>query len=766
MQILHQIIGVARPGDTLELGLHVASPPTSTTLESPTSSLEPPRTTLTCSIEITHIYGTLCPPTETEERSDPQFGALLLRRILNHLHATLHTNPATVEEQGKSYLLTLPLLQSPLPSRSPTPSTQSRAPHPSLSLSLATEPSINELTLFAERTLKGKKAIFYASEKSSFAIHLTAYLTAWGMDVSHISTDTPSEEGAPGESEVVDGGAKPKTPGVKPGKEKELEVPPQVISASEDDDPILPIPDPEPTASPSLVSNLSLPPTASDQSFIIIDDSISILREHLIKFRPPSPAPTPPTNSTTSSTTPRDQRPRPQLGSNHRPKSTPHIRQFTPTESTSINKDTLSSPTPIAITATTPTPSTTPGATPKRPTRSRRSTTATAATPPANSIVIVHFTSLTNYKLVKDLVQSLLSSAAQQGYQYPPHPEILVVPKPAGPRRFLTALHTAVYKPVVDPFFTPIATSPFSPGGTGGSWGMGSLFPSQSTSTLGKRNPITPSPLRHPLSPSSPTNSNSRRSPTGHHPTPTLEYFSETAPKLSAQSAASGVVLQSPDGTPAGIFFQPQPQPSSLREQRFESVMMERSNATMGPSDADDGKSSDNAEIARVQQQQRRKSSRMTPTGENQPKDIASVPLSPSQSATSTASASRNLPSVLGSLAELVKSGVPLDSASRQSSPIRPTAHPLTEHSSSESMMPNSQDSSMTKVPTLASTSPPASPTIASARPPMKKEGRSLSKSGEVPKAKGKHDRKDDEIVPPIRVLVVEGKKLFEYTFK
>ena len=39
-------------------------------------------------------------------------------------------------------------------------------------------------------------------------------------------------------------------------------------------------------------------------------------------------------------------------------------------------------------------------------------------------------------------------------------PEVIVIPKPAGPRRVLTALHTAVTKPIVDPFFAPIATSP------------------------------------------------------------------------------------------------------------------------------------------------------------------------------------------------------------------------------------------------------------------------------------------------------------------
>ncbi len=44
-------------------------------------------------------------------------------------------------------------------------------------------------------------------------------------------------------------------------------------------------------------------------------------------------------------------------------------------------------------------------------------------------------------------------------------------------------------------------------------------------------------------------------------PAEALEYFSETAAKMGG-SAASGLVIQSPDGRPAGIFFQPKATPS------------------------------------------------------------------------------------------------------------------------------------------------------------------------------------------------------------
>lgn len=69
---------------------------------------------------------------------------------------------------------------------------------------------------------------------------------------------------------------------------------------------------------------------------------------------------------------------------------------------------------------------------------------------------IIHFTSLTNYKRLRDMVHSM---------PIPPTgmPRLVVVPKPAGPRRFLTALHTGWHDATVEPHFMPIATSPSSP---------------------------------------------------------------------------------------------------------------------------------------------------------------------------------------------------------------------------------------------------------------------------------------------------------------
>ena len=78
--------------------------------------------------------------------------------------------------------------------------------------------------------------------------------------------------------------------------------------------------------------------------------------------------------------------------------------------------------------------------------------------------VLIHFTSLANYTQVRDVVSSVFGpSSARDGAFY--HPEVMVIPKPVGPRRFLTALHTAVNQPMIDPSFSPIATTPRSPGG-------------------------------------------------------------------------------------------------------------------------------------------------------------------------------------------------------------------------------------------------------------------------------------------------------------
>jgi hypothetical protein len=77
----------------------------------------------------------------------------------------------------------------------------------------------------------------------------------------------------------------------------------------------------------------------------------------------------------------------------------------------------------------------------------------------SRTTAVIHFTSLANYKSVKDALQYIISTTTSPFNL----PQVLVIPKPAGPRRFLTALHTTMNRIVVDPVYMPIATSPMSP---------------------------------------------------------------------------------------------------------------------------------------------------------------------------------------------------------------------------------------------------------------------------------------------------------------
>ncbi|VDC04082.1 unnamed protein product [Peniophora sp. CBMAI 1063] len=194
----------------------------------------------------------------------------------------------------------------------------------------------------------------------------------------------------------------------------------------------------------------------------------------------------------------------------------------------------------------------------------RAMSSAGATAPPPQRVpppVIIHFSSLANFKLAKGAMHTLLSPFASNGSSSPQPPfpgrlpEVIILPKPAGPRRVLTALHTAATKPAVDPFFSPIATSPMSPG-------LGLYTPRSPALTRS-------SPARSPLGDSSHNSSSSGsgsnmnvasgEKPGGVSPlrlSEGMDYFSEAAVKLGT-SPSSGLVIQSPDGQPAGIFFHP-----------------------------------------------------------------------------------------------------------------------------------------------------------------------------------------------------------------
>lgn len=235
-------------------------------------------------------------------------------------------------------------------------------------------------------------------------------------------------------------------------------------------------------------------------AFIIIDDDINSLRQRLVQLR-------------AENTFNLNLR-RPQLAAQHRPKSSPQIYRTKGVKST------------FAVTQY-----------------------------PVQHPVVIHFTGLQNFKLVKDLIHSVMSTPCASNYV----PEVIVLPKPAGPRRVLTALRTAVIKPVVDPFFTPIATSPLSPSGLG----INPFSPFSGSS------PSSQKPNRPPISPRTASDRSSRNLKEAIEagsrlpPSPLRDsdsvgdYFDKEAKKLGT-SPSSGLIIQSVDGQPAGIFFNPQ----------------------------------------------------------------------------------------------------------------------------------------------------------------------------------------------------------------
>ncbi|KAK0206130.1 hypothetical protein DFS33DRAFT_1258020 [Desarmillaria ectypa] len=158
----------------------------------------------------------------------------------------------------------------------------------------------------------------------------------------------------------------------------------------------------------------------------------------------------------------------------------------------------------------------------------------------SSPVVIVHFTSLGNFKLVRELIQSTLTP-------FSPVPEIIVVPKPAGPRRFLTALHTVITKPVVDPSFTPIATSPITPGATVAN---GPLV----------HTPLPSASLSGPTRPSGPRSNSERsiRSSKDIPSSPLVRSTGEYFPVVRCGTTYSGgVIIRRSNGDPEGLFFNP-----------------------------------------------------------------------------------------------------------------------------------------------------------------------------------------------------------------
>lgn len=460
-------------------------------------------------IRISHKYG----PSELDQgasgsntsesptRPKASFSAQLLHLILDQINGTLEPDLSTPESltSGRTCDLRFTLQSVASPPRTPIQEFGTEGGG-------SPEPSIELLTTFVE-SLKGKKATLYASSKRSFAQHLTSYLTAWGMDVSHVSPDG-NVDGVT-DSPISPPPAKTRTPQV-------LSVYPANV---------------EGTLGSSVPSNAeATQPLTESPLFILIDDNVDILKERLQALR----------IEQNQSSSYRNPRKRPSLATNHRPRSSPHLVRLL-----------------------------------------GQNTTLRQSVP----AIIMMFASLSKYKLLKDVMQSIVTSYAASSI---PLPEVMIIPKPAGPRRCLTALHTAVTKPTVDSSFIPIATSPTSPG-----------VNTRTSFFSSRHNSVSNNPPASPSSPSSTTKprpvgsrSNSDRStrstkdileqPPNLPPSPlalpdNVEYFSAAAQKLGT-SPSSGLVIQSPDGQPAGIYFHPR----SKSSRNPSSQSMERDKGQLG----------------------------------------------------------------------------------------------------------------------------------------------------------------------------------------
>lgn len=196
----------------------------------------------------------------------------------------------------------------------------------------------------------------------------------------------------------------------------------------------------------------------------------------------------------------------------------------------------------------------------KRPGLFRSSKSTTHLRPPIPATSVIHFTSMDKYQQVKDVMATLGVAAL---------PEVLVVPKPVGPQRLVASLYTVVRQPLMDPAFTPIATSSRSPqissgnrtptGGPQEGFFDGIDTLQTEVAQLKVRSPLSElPPALPPLSRSSESGRLPASTPADVMTTPASEYFSRVSTGKSS-SGASGVVIQSPDGRPFGMFFEPPP---------------------------------------------------------------------------------------------------------------------------------------------------------------------------------------------------------------
>ncbi|KAF9019281.1 hypothetical protein BDZ89DRAFT_322422 [Hymenopellis radicata] len=182
----------------------------------------------------------------------------------------------------------------------------------------------------------------------------------------------------------------------------------------------------------------------------------------------------------------------------------------------------------------------------KRPAIHRVQSSSTHVTARQNSnshamITIVYFTSLDNFRLIREVVRAAAPFAI--------YPEVVVVPKPVGPRRLLTILYMALNKPRVDPSLSPSATSPSAPVINVPNGGL--LTPS-SSGEIPK--PGSPRPIGPRSNSSRSVGSSTKENLPATPVSPATEYFPA---KFTDNNPLTGIRIQDSEGAVQGIYFNP-----------------------------------------------------------------------------------------------------------------------------------------------------------------------------------------------------------------
>ncbi|TIB80295.1 hypothetical protein E3Q22_01974 [Wallemia mellicola] len=558
LHILRRILDTALPGSSLEISLHITPEPDDET-ETKTSRL-------TCTFEIQHYHPKASAfSLQQQNIPSPFLANLVTRHILSDLVVDLKSRPVFActpdEPHRRCYDFVLSLLEGdPLPESLLTPEEEASRQPFGQNFALAREPTIRELETLATKDLYNYEAEFYCHPDNIFAKHICGYLSSWRMQVNVHNIDNGDSA-----NDLSSQSQNTKVPlTTERTSENEEMTPSDVSNDNTSFETGLGVNSENHTigAEDESGKHTDIPNKAR---FIIIDDDIITFKKTL---------------------------------NSERLKVIRRYHQSLASQTKVLNPQT------------------------NRPSLHSRHTNSSQLDQPSSSQInnggpyFIHFTSLENYKLVIDAILSArvpLDTSSNESFNFD-LPNIQVLPKPAGPRRVLTALHTSINKPVVDPHFRPLATTPLSPSVYTGTSGSRSSFYSSfnaSRSSLGRtEEDKTPSDQIGHRSPSiSSQQLNDNLSPQFHHKnlandsqsnvssisrgsqsvtspmdTTAINYFSHKAAELG--DGNKGMLIQSHDGRAAGVFFDPTQSPVEElhSDEKNENVETKGSNTTQASS--------------------------------------------------------------------------------------------------------------------------------------------------------------------------------------